>query len=599
MRIYSINHWSSEIFPTAAAIQNPRYEANEHPPIRTSIGLGWQFSLIASATLLVTPVIVAEASDLGEGYVIWMVFASLIVVGISTLIQTRRIGPVGAGIVLPMFTAAFAIPFCISAVVEGGPATLTSLVIVSAIVQLVVSRWLFVFRRVVTPIVSGTVMMILSITLASVVFKLLDDTTAEDPVGGTVTAFVALVIVAALALRGSALLRLWGPPIGIVGGCIAAAFLGIYDVSRVVEAPWIGLPQEWPGLEFEFGVAFWTLLPSYVFLGIIIAIQTNGAAVTAQNASFRGDRSIDFRGVQGAIAGSGVSNLLAGIGGTVPNAINPAGAAFMQTTGVASRHIGYAIGLIFILLAFVPKASGLLSTIPGPVMTGYLVLVTGTLFADGARTVIQSEPNPQKLIVAGMCFWIGAAFQFRLFDVPDLNPILNGLMKSGITTGGFAAIAMILYLELTNPRRMRFRSKLDIDSLPELNDFITKFANSRRWGEAMRDRLMAVGEETLLTLAPMDFNLDLNADDDETDDVERTLVVVASSDGDVAELEFIGGEGGQNIEDRVRQLQDFDDENIVEQELSLQLLRNYASSVQHQQYHGTDIITVRIEPPGA
>ena len=80
-----------------------------------------------------------------------------------------------------------------------------------------------------------------------------------------------------------------------------------------------------------------------------------------------------------------------------------------------------------------------------------------------------------------MCFWIGAAFQFRLFDVPDLNPILNGLMKSGITTGGFAAIAMILYLELTNPRRMRFRSKLDIDSLPELNDFITKFANSRRW----------------------------------------------------------------------------------------------------------------------
>ena len=110
---------------------------------------------------------------------------------------------------------------------------------------------------------------------------------------------------------------------------------------------------------------------------------------------------------------------------------------------------------------------------------------------------------------------------------------------------------------------------------------------------------MAVGEETLLTLAPMDFNLDLNADDDEIDDVERTLVVVASSDGDVAELEFIGGEGGQNIEDRVRQLQDFDDENIVEQELSLQLLRNYASSVQHQQYHGTDIITVRIEPPGA
>ena len=243
------------------------FEVDESPPIPTTVGLGLQFSLIASATLLVTPVIVAQASGRGDGYVNWMVFALLVVVGISTLIQVRRIGLVGGGIVSPMFTAAFAIPFCITAVVEGGPATLTTLVIISALIQLAVSKWLFILRRIVTPIVGGTVMMILSITLASVVFKLLDDTTAEEPVGGTLTAFVTLVIVAALALRGSAMLRLWGPLIGIVGGCIAAAIFGIYDVTRVVEAPWIGLPSEWPGIDFEFGVPFWTLLPSFLFMG--------------------------------------------------------------------------------------------------------------------------------------------------------------------------------------------------------------------------------------------------------------------------------------------------------------------------------------------
>ena len=540
--------------------------------------------------------IVAQASGLGDWYINWMVFASLVVVGISTLIQARRIGPLGGGVVLPMFTAAFAIPFCITAVVDGGPATLTTLVIISAVIQLAVSKWLFLLRRIVTPIVGGTVMMILSITLASVVFKLLDDATAAEPVGGSLTAFVTLVIVAALALRRSALLRLWGPLIGIVGGCIAAALFGIYDVNRIVEAPWIGLPSEWPGIGFEFGVAFWTLLPSYLFLGVIISIQTNGTTIVAQNVSYRGDRAVDFRGIQGALAGTGVSNLLAGFLGTVPNGINPAGSAFMQTVGVASRHIGYAIGLIFIALAFVPKASGLLSTIPGPVMTGYLVLITGTLFVDGARTVIQSEPNREKVIVAGMCFWIGAAFQFGLFNVPDLNPVLNGLFKSGITTGGFAAVAMILYLELTNPRRMRFRSKLDIDSLPELNEFIANFANTRRWSDEMRDKLMAVAEETLLTLSPLDLEMTLDEPDEPEE--ERTLVVIASSEGDVAELEFIGGEGGQNIEDRVRQLQDFEDESIIENELSLQLLQNYASSVRHQQFRGTDIITVNVEQPG-
>ncbi len=78
---------------------------------------------------------------------------------------------------------------------------------------------------------------------------------------------------------------------------------------------------------------------------------------------------------------------------------------------------------------------------------------------------------------------------------------------------------------------------------------------------------------------------------------DRQLVVLASSDGLVVTLEFIGGAGDEeNMEDRLRQLQQFDSETPVEQELSLLLLRAYASSVRHQQYHNTDIITVRIAP---
>ena len=135
MHIHSRCHFRLENFTTTTAVQNPRFEVDESPPIPSTVGLGLQFSLIASATLLVTPVIVAQASDLDDGYVNWMVFASLIVVGLSTLLRVRRLGPVGGGVFLPMFTAAFAIPFCITAVVDGGPVTLTTLVIVSAIVH--------------------------------------------------------------------------------------------------------------------------------------------------------------------------------------------------------------------------------------------------------------------------------------------------------------------------------------------------------------------------------------------------------------------------------------------------------------------------------
>ena len=497
----------------AAAREHPRYEADERLPLLSSAGYGLQFSLIASATLLVTPVIVATAADRGNSYVTWMVFASLVVVGLSTIIQVRRLGFVGAGAVLPIFTAAFAIPFCITALVDGGPATLTTLVVVSAIVQLVVSRWLFILRRFVTPTVSGTVMMILSITLASVVFDLLDEATKADPEEASLTA---------------------------------------------------------------------------------IAIQANGATIGMQRVAWRDDRAVDFRQVQGSVAGAGASNLFAGLAGTVPNAVNPAIIPFIQITSVAARRMGYSIGLILLLVAFLPKVSAVLSSIPGPVMTGYLIIITGALFVDGARTVIQNEASQEKIAIAGVCFWIAASFQFELFTLPDVGRAGNALLKSGITTGGLAAIAMILYLELTNPRRMRFRSQLHVDALPDLNAFITRFAQRRGWDQPMQDRLSAVAEETLLTLAPLDLSL---GDESEEPEEVRQLVVLASSEGEVADLEFIGGGENSNLEDQIRQIQEHDSLAAAEEELSLVLLRSYTESVEHQQYHGTDIITVRVAPP--
>ena len=581
----------------ASASGNPRYEAHENPPFLASLGFGLQFGLIASATLLITPVVVARAAGQDEAYLLWMVFASLLVVGIATLIQVRRLGFVGAGAVLPMTTAPFAIPFCISALVDGSPATLTTLILVTGVFQVAISKWLFLLRRIVTPVVGGTVLMILSITLASVVFGLLNEASMEEPTAAPLTALATLVVVAALVLRGSPVLRLWAPVIGIAVGCVVAAILGIYDASLVTRAGWVGLPSFWPGLGLDFSIDFWTLLPAFLFLGIIISIQVNGESITQQRAAWREQRAIDFREVQGSLSGAAAANLMAGAGGAVPIIVNSGGAPFIQATGMASRRVGYCIAGVFIILAFVPKASGLLSTIPGPVMTGYLILVTGTLFVEGARTVIQSERDRQKLTVAGISYWIAAAFQFGLFALPNLGHVWGALLKSGVTTGGITVIVMILFLEVTSPRRMRFQAPLHVDSLPDLNAFVAKFAARRGWGPQMVSRLEAAAEETLLTLAPLDLTADISADGEDEEN-QRRLVVLALADGQGAELEFIGGANEENLEDRLRQMQEHVEEDPMEHETSLRLLRSFASSVQHQQYQDTEIITVRIEADG-
>ena len=586
-------------------VHNTKYEADENPSVKDSLGYGAQFSLISSATLLVTPIVVAKASGRDNEYLLWMVFASLLVAGLSTLIQVRRFGLVGARSMMPMFTAAFSIPFCITAVTDGGPATLAALVLVCGIGQLIIARWLFLLRRIVTPVVGGTVLMILSITLASVVPRLLPEASDENSLGAHLAALTALAVVSALVLRGSAVIRLWGPVIGVVAGCAVAAGFGLYDVDIVLDAPWVGVPSEWPGLGLPpivsgFGVAFWTLLPAFLFLSIVISIQANGESIAQQRVSHRDGRAVDFREVQGAMSGTGVTNLMAGTAGTVPFIISPAVVSYIQTTGIAARRVGYCIGGIFIVVAFLPKVSAVLSSIPGPVMAGYLIVLSAYLFIDGARTVMQSEENRQRITVAGVCFWIGAAFQFGLFSLPNVGPVWSTLVQSGITTGGVAAIIMILYLEFTNPRRMRFQSKLDIEVLPELNEFLERFASRRGWDTPMKERLTAVAEETLLTLSPLDLEgllMEEEDSEDEEEEATRQLVVLASSEGPVATLEFIGGAGDEeNMEDRLRVLQQYDEETPVEQELSLRMLRAYATSVRHQQFHGTDIITVRVAP---
>ncbi len=101
------------------------------------------------------------------------------------------------------------------------------------------------------------------------------------------------------------------------------------------------------------------------------------------------------------------------------------------------------------------------------------------------------------------------------------------------------------------------------------------------------DRLRAVGEETVHTL----FG-------DGAPATGRDVLLTARTDGRAADLEFIASGTGVNLEDRLAMLSAGVTEIPNEAEAPLRLLRHYAASVRHQQYHDTDIATVRVEPRG-
>ena len=574
---------------TAREPEGIRYEPDERCPLVVSIGVGFQSILIILAPTVLLVSITVQAADQSESYLSWAVFAALIINGATTALQAGRLGRFGTGHVLLTGTTSTFIAISITALAQGGPAMLSSLIVVSSLAQFALAAWLPLLRRIITPVVSGTALMLIAVMVIPIAFDTLNDVPLDAPPAAAASiATATLAFAAALGLRASGTWRLWSSLIAILGGCVVAASFGLYDAQRVIDAPWVGIPAGgWPELDLTPRVEFWTLLPMFVVVSLVNGIKAIGDGVAVQRVSWRRPRATDFRLIQGTLNASGLSTLLSGIAGTPPTTVySGASLSLVSLTGVASRRVAYAAGAILVGLALLPKVAALLLTIPNPVMGAYLLMIMGLLFVEGMRTVVQDGLDHRKTIVAGLAFAIGSGLQNQTMFADLLGAAWGTLLGNGMTVGVLAAILLTSFVELTSPRRRRLEAELDISALPKIDAFLRELVSRLGWNDTSTARLRSAGEETLLTL--------LRQDDDDAAATETHLIVVARPAGSMIELDFIGVSERENIEDRLAYLSD-QPEIPDEREISFRLLRHYASSVRHQKYHGIDIVTVQVE----
>ncbi len=570
--------------------ENIRYQVDEHPPTPLTIGLGIQLATLCIAGVVLGPAIVVNAAGGDQSYLLWAVFGAIFVSGISSVIQAVRFGRIGAGYVLVMGTSGAFIAVSVAAIAQGGPAMMATLVIVSSLFQFLLGWHLSLFRRILTPTVAGTVIMLIPVTVMPIIFDML----SQVPEGASansapISALVTALAIGAIALKAKGMLRLWAPVIGIVIGSLVAIYYGIYDFSTFKSAAWFGLPEGgWPGFDLSFGPVFWSLLPAFIFVTLVGAIETVGDGVAIQRVSWRREHATDFRAVQGAVNADGLGNFLSGLIGTVPNTTYSTSVSVTALTGVAARGIGVALGAVFIILAFFPKILAVIIAIPGPVAAAYMTVLLGLLFVVGMRVVIQDGADYRKSLIVGIAFWVGVGFQNGLIFPEIARDFAGGILENGMTAGGLTAIILSLFVEFTNPRRHRLSVPFDTNSLPEIRNFLDKFATRFRWDEAVKDRLTAVAEEALLTL-------EHQTEDEDAKLSERHLLLTIQREGDKAVMEVISAPSKENIEDRIALVGGYTDEATDSREVSLRILRHYASSVHHQQYHDTDVITMSVD----
>ena len=565
-----------------------RYQPDEPPPTTLALGLGLQLALLNIAAVMIIPMIVMRAAGQSEGYVEWAVFASVAICGATTMLQVLRFGRIGSGHLLVMGTSAAYISICIEALAAGGPALLAVLVVLSSLVPIALSWRLSLFQRILTPSVSGTVIMLIPITVMPVMGDMLSSAPdGQMSLGAVLSAAATVVVISGFTLKGPAKLRLWSPIIGVAAGSVVGGSFGLFDVDRISEADWFNLPASlWPGFNLDFGSDFWVLIPGFLLVAVIVSLRTISSCVAIQRISWRQSRAVDFRSVQGAMTVDGVGSFLSGLAGTVPGTTYTTSVPLIELTGVAARTVGLFTGTAFLALVFLPKVFALVLAIPDPVFAAYFIVLLAMLFVVGLKIVIQDGLDRNKGFIAGAAFLVGFSLQYDLIYPEFFSQFAGGLFQNGMTAGGLVAILLNLALTATANRRYRMETEPEISALPEIRSFLGDFASRSGWDATMADRLSAVGEEALLTLSRQK---------EQGKRARRRLRLAVAREEGGAVLEFVVTPRSENIQDRLAMLPDASDETSIEQEVSLRLLRHLASSVRHQQYYDTDIVTVHVK----
>jgi xanthine permease XanP len=307
----------------------------------------------------------------------------------------------------------------------------------------------------ISPVVSGTVVMIIGLSLIKTgITSLAGGELARA--NGSYASYqnlglggLVLMIVVALNLTQSRYLRMGAIAIGLGVGYGAAIGLGMVDFSGLSQLPWISWPRPFRyGMQFEL-----TAFVPFALLYLITAIETIGDLTATSVASKQPIAGkLYLRRIKGGVLGDGFNSLLAAMLNSFPNTTFSQNNGVIQMTGVGSRYVGFYVAGIFALLGLLPWVGGLLQTVPQPVLGGATLVMFGSIAVAGINIIATGPIDRRTLMILAVSLSLGLGVVYAP-DILDGKPaLIQQLFSSGISTGGLAAVLLNLLLPQTLPQ---------------------------------------------------------------------------------------------------------------------------------------------------
>ncbi|MBE7939513.1 MULTISPECIES: nucleobase:cation symporter-2 family protein [Ramlibacter] len=471
------------------------HPVDEKLPAGRLAALGLQHVLVMYAGAIAVPLIVGRALKLTPAQVAMLISADLFCCGLVTLVQslgvTRWFGirlPVMMGVTFaavgPMVSFANAMPG-----VDGARALFGAIMgagVVSMLIAPLVSRLLRFFP----PVVTGTIIAIIGISLMRVGVGWATGGPAPMAQSVDVPRLVAMVDAAKAAAAAAvpaapgasaAAIKLAGPIpmvdnpgygaldnlaiaaavlvfilllvkyakgflanvsvlLGIVVGCAVAAGLGKMGFEKVGKAAWFDLVTP-----FAFGLPTFdpVMILTMSLVMLVVMIESTGMFLALSDMT---GKPLDAPALAAGLRTDGLGTLIGGLFNTFPYTSFSQNVGLVGVTGVRSRWVCVAAGLIMLVLGLVPKMGALVESIPQFVLGGAGLVMFGMVAATGIRILSGVDfGNRHNLYIVALSIGFGLIPLVAPRWFQQMPHALHPLLESGILLTSLAAVALNLF----------------------------------------------------------------------------------------------------------------------------------------------------------
>lgn len=440
------------------------FQLNGVPPLGMSISLALQH-LVAMIVGCVTPaIIIANALGLPQSERVLLIQVSLVMSAVTTLIELFPIGgKLGSGLPV-IFGISFAYLPSMQAIVGGGGdiATIAGAMVVGGIVAAVVGVFVKKIRRFFPPIITGTVVFTIGLSLyptainymaggtgntyeVVVLRKGLTSALVHGSWQNWAVAAFTLIVVMVMSNKGKGICKLAAILLGMIAGYIVAAVFGMVDLSEVRDAAWFSLPRFMHfGIKFEFSACI-----ALALLFAINAIQAIGDLTATTVGGL--NREPTDQELQGGIVTYGLTNVLSAFFGSLPTATYSQNVGIVTTNKVVNRVVFALAGGFLLLAGLIPKFSAILTTIPQCVLGGATITVFSTIAMTGMKLIASETISPRNTTIVGLSAALGVGISqssSALSQFPESITIIFG--KTPVVIATIMAVLLNLILPQEN-----------------------------------------------------------------------------------------------------------------------------------------------------